>query len=215
MVSYGDFHQIPACHNAAVKYGLRKFLSAPAHVQIFLDNGAFYFARKKGEAGQRKYREFILRAKPDWYPVRFDAIPMPQMSARKQWTCYERTMRFNRAYQHDGYVPVIHVSTLLDEYVAALKKNRNLCRKNKLALGGWFLIFFEARRPWATIKFWRACNKSDASFRKRIYTCSELAGLRRFTWRSCWISIQSTRADGGTAQHAESFSFPEPAIGAP
>src|SRR5437762_1408652 len=79
MVSYGDFHQMPRCHDAAVKYGLRKFLSAPAHVQIFLDNGAFYFSRKKGEAGQRKYREFILRAKPDWYPVRFDAIPTPQM----------------------------------------------------------------------------------------------------------------------------------------
>jgi 7-cyano-7-deazaguanine tRNA-ribosyltransferase len=136
MVSYGDFHQMPACHDATVKNGLRKFLSAPTHVQIFLDNGAFYFARKKGEADQRKYREFILRGKPDWYPIRFDAIPMPQMSARKQRACYEQTMRFNRAYQHDGYVPVIHVCSLLDEYVEAVKRNTKLFRKSSLALGG-------------------------------------------------------------------------------
>jgi hypothetical protein len=136
MVSYGDFHQMPGCHAAAVKDGLRKFLGAPPHVQIFLDNGAFFFARKNGEAGQRKYREFVRRAKPNWFPVRFDAIPMPQMSATKQRACYEQTMRFNRAYQHDGYVPVIHVCSLLSEYIEALKKNPKLFRKNGLALGG-------------------------------------------------------------------------------
>jgi tRNA-guanine family transglycosylase len=136
MVSYGDFHQMPASHAAVVKHGLRKFLGAPTHVQLFLDNGAFYFSRKNGEAAQRKYREFILRAKPDWYPVKFDAIPMPQMSVRKQRACYEQTMRFNRAYQHDGYVPVIHVCSLLNEYVEAVKRNPKLLGKNSLALGG-------------------------------------------------------------------------------
>jgi 7-cyano-7-deazaguanine tRNA-ribosyltransferase len=136
MVSYGDFHQMPVHEKAAVKHGLRKFLDAPTHIEIFLDNGAFYFARKKGEPDQRRYREFICRAKPYWYPVRFDAIPVPQMSARKQWACYEQTMRFNRAYQHDGYVPVIHVCSLLHEYVEALKRNPELLQKNSLALGG-------------------------------------------------------------------------------
>jgi 7-cyano-7-deazaguanine tRNA-ribosyltransferase len=136
MVSYGDFHKMPAHHNAAVRHGVREFLVAPAHIQIFLDNGAFYFARNKGEPSQRKYREFIRRAKPDWYPVRFDAIPIPQMTAREQRACYERTMRFNTAYQHDGYVPVVHVCSLLDEYVEALKRNRRLLEKKSLALGG-------------------------------------------------------------------------------
>jgi 7-cyano-7-deazaguanine tRNA-ribosyltransferase len=136
MVSYGDFHQMPMHEEAAVKQGLRKFLSAPAHIRIFLDNGAFYFARKKGHPDQRKYREFIRQAKPYWYPVRFDAIPIPQMNARKQRACYEQTMRFNRAYQHDGYVPVIHVCSLLDEYVEALKRNPQLLQKKSLALGG-------------------------------------------------------------------------------
>src|SRR5438874_13159498 len=95
MVSYGEFHQMPACRNAAMNSGLREFLGVPRHIKIFLDNGAFYFSRSKGEANQREYRNFIRRAKPDWYPIRFDAIPTPQMTPAKQRPCYEQTMRLN------------------------------------------------------------------------------------------------------------------------
>src|SRR5438552_2376765 len=135
MVSYGEFHQMPVQRREAMKVGLRKFLGAPARVNVFLDNGAFYFLRNRGEADQRKYREFIRKAKPDWYPVRFDAIPTPQMTRREQRKCYERTMLLNKAYQHDGYVSVIHVSRMLKAYVEALKKTDKLAGKDRLALG--------------------------------------------------------------------------------
>jgi 7-cyano-7-deazaguanine tRNA-ribosyltransferase len=136
MVSYGDFHQMPTCRRAAMQDGLRQFLGVPDGVKIFLDNGAFYFMKNKGEADQRNYREFVRTAKPDWYPVRFDAIPTPQMRRPQQQACYERTMVVNRSYQHDGYVPVIHVSRLLDDYIEAVKKNGRLSAKTHLALGG-------------------------------------------------------------------------------
>src|SRR5207249_1811358 len=48
----------------------------------------------------------------------------------------DRTMEINRWYQHDGYVPVIHVSRLLDEYIECVKANSKLAAKPHLALGG-------------------------------------------------------------------------------
>jgi 7-cyano-7-deazaguanine tRNA-ribosyltransferase len=136
MVSYGEFHQRAVCRRMAMKDGLRKYLGAPEHVRIFLDNGAFYFLRNKGEADQRGYREFVRRARPDWYPVRFDAIPTPQMAPHEQRACFERTMQLNRAYHQDGYVPIIHVSRLLTEYIEALRSSTRLLGKDRLALGG-------------------------------------------------------------------------------
>ena len=136
MVSYGDFHQMPRQMEKAKELGLRKYLQVPKEVAIYLDNGAFYFLRSEADATRDNYQDFVENAKPDWYPAAFDVIPTPQMSAAKQRHCLEATMSSNRAYQDDGYVPVIHVSRLLDEYVQTIKSNRKLAAKEKIALGG-------------------------------------------------------------------------------
>lgn len=153
MVSYGEFHQMPARLQAAQKLGLRKYLDVPKAVRIYLDNGAFYFLRQNGMATWKDYEQFVKHAKPDWWPIPFDAIPTPQMTARQQRRCFDRTMDVNRAYEADGFVPVIHVCRLLKEYIDALKANARLARKRSLALGGLVpnLLRSPDALPFATI----------------------------------------------------------------
>ena len=135
MVSYGEFHQMPLQMQQAQEVGLHKYLSAPEHINVYLDNGAFYFLRSGETAERNLYRRFVERSKPDWYPIGFDVIPTPQMSVRRQRRCFEDTMRANRAFTHDGYVPVIHVCGMLDRYVRAIARNPKLAAKERIALG--------------------------------------------------------------------------------
>ena len=136
MVSYADFHQMPARMKKAMKIGLHAYLGVPKHVKIYLDNGAFYFLRNSGQAERVCYRRFIRAAKPDWYPIPFDSIPTPCMSEAEQRECFNVTMKVNVSYQHDGYVPVIHIGRLLGEYVTRLQNHPRLAQKPRLALGG-------------------------------------------------------------------------------
>jgi 7-cyano-7-deazaguanine tRNA-ribosyltransferase len=135
MVSYGEFHQMPAQMQKAQELGLRKYLGVPADVGVYLDNGAFYFLRSGAQGERRIYQRFVERAKPDWYPVAFDVIPTPQMSAARQRICLDSTMNANRAFSHDGYVPVIHICRILDDYVRAVMRNPKLAAKDRIALG--------------------------------------------------------------------------------
>jgi 7-cyano-7-deazaguanine tRNA-ribosyltransferase len=136
MISYADFHQAPLRRKAAMQQGLHAYLGVPAHVTIYLDNGAFYFLKRAGEMPRKDYREFVQRAKPDWRPIPQDFIPIPDMSEAEQRLCLTKTMGVNRAYRHDGYVPVIHISRLLGEYITAIKAHDRLASKPAIALGG-------------------------------------------------------------------------------
>jgi 7-cyano-7-deazaguanine tRNA-ribosyltransferase len=136
MISYGEFHQMPAQMAKAKELGLRKFLGAPPTVSVYLDNGAFYFLRAGGQAERKAYQEFVEKAKPDWYPIAFDVIPTPQMSDVRQRRCFDSTMSANRAFSNDGYVPVIHISRMLDGYVRAIMRSSKLAAKERIALGG-------------------------------------------------------------------------------
>src|SRR5258708_899826 len=135
MVSYGEFHQMPAQLEKAKKLGLREYLGIPQEISVYLDNGAFYFLRAGGQAERKAYQEFVEKAKPDWYPIAFDVIPTPQMSNARQKLCFDGTMEANRAHTHDGFVPVIHISRMLNEYVQAIMRNPKLAVKQRIALG--------------------------------------------------------------------------------
>jgi 7-cyano-7-deazaguanine tRNA-ribosyltransferase len=135
MVSYGEFHQMPTQMEKAKKVGLREFLGIPQHIAVYLDNGAFFFLRAGGQAARKAYQEFVEKAKPDWYPIAFDVIPTPQMSNARQKQCFDSTMEANRAHTHDGFVPVIHISRMLNEYVRAITRNPKLAAKKRIALG--------------------------------------------------------------------------------
>lgn len=135
MVSYGEFHQMPRQMEKAKDLGLREYLGVPTKTSVYLDNGAFYFLRAGGQAARKDYQEFVETAKPDWYPIAFDVIPTPQMSNARQQNCFDLTMAANRAYKHDGYVPVIHISRLLSDYVKAVMRSPKLAAKDRIALG--------------------------------------------------------------------------------
>jgi queuine/archaeosine tRNA-ribosyltransferase len=136
MVSYAEFHQMPAMRRRAMERGLHASLGIPKRIKIFLDNGAFYFSRNQMVTPTEQYEEFVTHARPDWRPIPQDFIPAPSMTLRQQRSCLTRTMRVNLDFQHDGYVPVIHISRVLQEYVSHLKDNERLAAKPSLALGG-------------------------------------------------------------------------------
>ncbi len=135
MVSYADFQQMPAAKRRAMDSGLHKSLGIPKRVKIYLDNGAFFFSLRGIIVNPREYEEFVDLAKPDWKPIPQDFIPTPKMGIGAQRHCLNKTMFVNNAYKHDGFVPVIHISKVLSEYITAIKANERLAAKNDIALG--------------------------------------------------------------------------------
>lgn len=136
MVSYADFERMPVRRQAAMEQGLHAYLGVPAHVRIYLDNGSFYQLTKGGNTSHAAYEEFVRAAKPDWYAVPQDFIPTPQMSDEEQRACLRRTMEMNQRYRHDGYVPVIHISRCLSDYLDEFFASESLSQKPNVALGG-------------------------------------------------------------------------------
>ena len=136
MVSYADFHQWPAQRRRSMEQGIHASLGIPKRVKVYLDNGAFYFSARDKEVPVRDYEEFVEAACPDWRPIPRDFIPTPNMTLDEQRRCLNRTMRVNRNYQHNGYVPVAHISRVLPDYVTRIKGNEQLSAKKALALGG-------------------------------------------------------------------------------
>lgn len=135
MVSYADFQQMPAAKRRAMTSGLHKSLGIPKRVKIYLDNGAFFFSSRGVIVNPKEYEDFVNLAKPDWKPVPQDFIPAPQMTIWAQRHCLNKTMFVNTAYENDGFVPVIHISKVLNEYITAIKANTRLASKTDIALG--------------------------------------------------------------------------------
>ena len=136
MVSYADFHQRPPLRHRAIAEGLHASLNIPKPVKIYLDNGAFRFSRAGGEVPRQDYETFVEQARPDWYAIPQDYIPTPRMSDAEQLECLQRTMEVNLAYSHDGYVPILHISRHLDEYLRHFQADKRLRSKQIFALGG-------------------------------------------------------------------------------
>jgi hypothetical protein len=136
MVSYADFHQMGRQREQAMEAGLHEYLGVPETVRIYLDNGAFYFLGRSGTRPHKSYERFVEKARPDWWPVPQDYIPSPSMPFAAQRSCYEKTMCVNKAYKHDGYVPVAHIGTFLSSYTRAISRSKSLGMKPRIALGG-------------------------------------------------------------------------------
>src|SRR6266404_5712998 len=136
MVSYGEFHKMQARRTAAIDIGLRAYLGVPDGISIYLDNGAFYFASQSVDAPIDAYEEFVEATKPDWKPIPQDYIPFPSMSRQKQRGCFDKTMRVNLQFQHNGYVPVVHIGTHLLDYTECVAADSRLSKKPWIAMGG-------------------------------------------------------------------------------
>jgi hypothetical protein len=136
MLSYAEIHQRPQLRQKMMLKGIRSVLNIPEETKVFLDNGAFSFSRKGFETPIEDYEEFVEKTKPDWKPIPQDFIPSPKMSLAKQQDCLAKTMAINAAFEHDGFVPVIHISKVFNKYICELKKNEKLTKKKSIALGG-------------------------------------------------------------------------------
>jgi queuine/archaeosine tRNA-ribosyltransferase len=119
----------------AMEIGLRKYLKAPKQVQVYLDNGAFYFGFNDVTASLSKYEKFVEAAKPDWKPIPQDYIPFPSMTPQQRRGCFDKTMRVNLDYQHNGYVPVVHIGHHLKDFTDQVRADTRLRRKPWIALG--------------------------------------------------------------------------------
>lgn len=136
MISYAEFHRMPARRTAAMTLGLRAYLGIPRRIEIYLDNGAFSFASQRQAPPLGEYQDFVERARPDWKPIPRDFIPIPSMSPQGQRGCFDKTMRMNLRYLHDGYVPVIHIGNHLLQYTDQVIADQRLAKKSLIALGG-------------------------------------------------------------------------------
>ena len=136
MVSYAEFHTHPVRRERAMRDGLHSYLSVPPEIPIYLDNGSFSFERRGIEVEPSVYAEFVDGARPDWWPVARDFIPAPAMSDDDVAECFSNTMRMNLEARERSDVPVVHVSRLIERYVAALLADDRLVEKRTLALGG-------------------------------------------------------------------------------
>lgn len=136
MVSYADFDKMPARRKAAMDQGLRAWLGVPEGVDVYLDNGSFYFLMRNGDRPIADYEEFVKQAKPDWYPMPEEYIPTPMMSDSQQKKAYQDTLAAMTRYSYDGYVPVAHVGKWLKKYVKFMKAEEKINAKHYLGLGG-------------------------------------------------------------------------------
>ena len=136
MVSYAYFHQNPTRCCRVMEDGLHTSLNIPKHVKIYLDNGAFKFSRVGDEVPRDAYKAFVKKAKPDWYTIPQDYIPIPDMSDYKQNKCLEKTMEVNQEFSYDGYVPILHVGRCLNKYIRLFNGDKKLRGKPIFAIGG-------------------------------------------------------------------------------
>ena len=136
MVSYAQFHQSRTRYDQALEKGLHASLGIPKRVNIYLDNGAFKFSRVGGEVPREDYVKFVKDAEPDWHVIPQDYIPTPHMGDDEQLECLQKTMAVNQKYSYDGYIPVLHVSRYLDEYLRQFDEDKKLRRKDSCAIGG-------------------------------------------------------------------------------
>jgi 7-cyano-7-deazaguanine tRNA-ribosyltransferase len=135
MVSYAEFHQMRSRRTAAMKVGLRGYLRVPKEVAIYLDNGAFYFGSRDSDVSMDEYEEFVEKSKPEWKPIPQDYIPFPSMTPQKRRGCFDKTMRVNLHYHHNGYVPVVHIGKHLMQYTEQVTADERLSKKPWIALG--------------------------------------------------------------------------------
>jgi len=136
MISYADFHKTPSQRKKAMEKGLHQHLGVPKNVKLYLDNGAFSFIQKNQEVPVKEYEEFVREAKPDWYPIPQDFIPIPKMTLEEQEKCFLKTMDMNLRYHEGDYVPVVHISNFLGQYIEEIINHQFLSKKPYIALGG-------------------------------------------------------------------------------
>jgi 7-cyano-7-deazaguanine tRNA-ribosyltransferase len=135
MLSFSDFDRTQKLCKQAMDEGIHKTFDIPERIRVYLDNGAFSKLRSGRQLRVKDYRQFVEKARPHWYPIPADFIPLPDMNEAEQRKCFSKTMYYNRVYSFDGYVPVVHAGPKLSQYLKAICTHQALSQKTGLALG--------------------------------------------------------------------------------
>jgi len=114
MISFAELLRDRHVLEASAVRGLSSYLNVG--VKIYLDNGCFSLLRQGGEPAAREYVDYVKRARPNWYPVPADYVPLPSMTRRHTRRLAEKTAAVNREYGHKGFVPVVHVGPDFQEF---------------------------------------------------------------------------------------------------
>ena len=141
MVSYAEFDGNRKARREAMEQGLHEYLNVPEGIDVYLDNGSFNFAKKDREVPRDEYEAFVEEADPDWYPIPQDYIPSPEVGAEGQLEYLQETMTVNRKYSQNGhagdeFVPVLHVSRVLDTYLERFQASETIQEQSHIAIGG-------------------------------------------------------------------------------
>lgn len=138
MISYADLDGQPWHRRNAMDKGLHEHFGIPEEIDIYLDNGSYNFSKNGKTVPRDEYVEFVEATAPDWHPIPQDYIPAPAMDREEQRGCLARTMDVNIEYAENGFVPVMHVSRVLDEYLDQFEQEGLLGggENNKFAVGG-------------------------------------------------------------------------------
>src|SRR5262245_18706592 len=96
MISFNDLLMHPTIHKACMRRGLRRVFGVSG--AFFLDNGAFAVLRTGRAPSLGCYVDFVRRARPDWYPIPFDYIPLANETRSTQRRRFKRTLRLNLEY---------------------------------------------------------------------------------------------------------------------
>lgn len=138
MISYADFDLMAGKRAAAMRDGLHAALHFPPRISLFLDNGAFTFCRHEREAPVEEFCDFVAQARPDWFPIPSDSIPVPSMTSDEQRGCFRATMAMNRRYAgfEMPHVPVVHIGSMLPSYLRSIRSTPQLRALPHLAVGG-------------------------------------------------------------------------------
>jgi len=141
MISYAEFDGNRKARREAMAQGLHEYLNVPDGIDVYLDNGSFNFAKKDREVPRDEYEAFVEEADPDWYPIPQDYIPSPEVGAEGQLEYLQETMTVNRKYSQNGhagdeFVPVLHVSRVLDTYLDRFQESEVIQEQSHIAIGG-------------------------------------------------------------------------------
>lgn len=138
MISWADIAQRHNLRTRMQRDGIHRTLGIPEHVAMYLDNGSFALSRNERDHDPDGYLAFVQSVDLAWYPVPRDYIPHPAMEAEHQRASLTATMEQNMLYATAEYgcVPVVHVSTLLREYIQSLFSKDRYWSTSHLAIGG-------------------------------------------------------------------------------
>ncbi len=107
-------------------------------------------------------------------------------------------MDANLAYRHDGFVPVVHVCSVIEEYIDTFKEHAHLAAKSSIALGGIVPNLLRAPKARPYRETLNGVGKIGMRSETSSFISSGWEERRPCTWLRCSTWTPWTQAVGVT-----------------